>query len=168
MYIDRCCFRIPESIVDNQKILDGRKRLQRSLAPHLDCCPLSIFEASDKQIPKWRPIQAFVALTDTLNGNEGGFEACRGLHNKFDSWSARRLWSKSIVESGKSLPPPCVGEFTPIRPREDSGTLRKLDHVPCRSGGMAMSSSLLPLYFTCLLINDFPLFPFHTLLLPYA
>ena len=140
MYIDRCCFRVPDSIVDSQSALDRRKKLQRSLTPHLDCCPHSIFEASDKQIPKWRPIQAFIALTDTLNKNEGGFEACRGLHAEFDSWNADRRWSMSIVESDKSLPPPCVGEFTPIRPKEDNNILRKLEHVPCRAGGMTVDT----------------------------
>merc|ERR1711871_1613083 len=143
MYIDRCCFRVPNSIIDSQNTLDRRKKLQRSLTPHLDCCPHSIFEASDKQIPKWRPIQAFIALTDTLNKNEGGFEACRGLHAEFDSWNADRRWSMSIVESDKSLPPPCISEFTPIRPKEDNNILRKLDHVPCRAGGMTVDTYFL-------------------------
>ena len=168
MYIDRCCFRVPNSIIDSQNTLDRRKKLQRSLTPHLDCCPHSIFEASDKQIPKWRPIQAFIALTDTLNKNEGGFEACRGLHAEFDSWNADRRWSMSIVESDKSLPPPCISEFTPIRPKEDNNILRKLDHVPCRAGGMTVDTYFLLLYNTYLQIYRFFFLCISQFLLPFV
>ena len=136
IYIDRCCFRLPDAYIDCQKKIGRRKTLQRSLTPHLDCCPHSLFDTNDKEIPKWRPIQAFIALTDTMNENEGGFEACRGLHAEFDSWISDRLWSKNIIESSTCLLPPCIGEFTPIRPKEDNKILQNLDHIPCKAGGM--------------------------------
>ena len=48
--------------------------LQRSLTPHFDCCPETYHDASTKN--KWRPIQCFVSLTDNIQPNTGGFEAC--------------------------------------------------------------------------------------------
>merc|ERR1711991_575989 len=113
-----------------------------SLTPHLDCCPHRMFE-SDKEIPKWRPIQAFLCLTDTLLPNQviqksyhslssrltlrssingfiqGGFEASRGLHENFETWVRERKWTNADVPNSISQPPPCVGDFTPIRPKED-------------------------------------------------
>lgn len=58
--------------------------LQRSLTPHFDCCPEMYHDASNKS--KWRPIQCFVSLTDNLQPNTGGFEACPGFHREFHSW----------------------------------------------------------------------------------
>lgn len=131
MYIDRVCFRVPESV--SQRFRLKRKSLQRSLTPHLDCCPHKMYSSS-KKYPKWRPIQAFVALTDTLLPNEGGFEAHPGFHLKFDDWVATRKPSPSIDKS--NLEPPCVGNFTPIRPLEDKEVLHGIVHIPCRAGDM--------------------------------
>ena len=131
MYIDRVCFRVPEVISNH--FYFRKKTLQRSLAPHLDCCPQRLF-ASTKAIPKWRPIQAFVALTDTLGPNEGGFEAHPGFHLTFDTWTETRLPSPS--KDGQPKEPPCVGDFTPIRPIQDKEVLKGMRHIPCRAGDM--------------------------------
>jgi hypothetical protein len=96
MYIDRVCFRVPDRISQlfsskGEQVSTGKKNkftLQRSLTPHLDCCPHRIFE-SVKETPKWRPIQAFIALTDTLEPNQGGFEACPGAFHTL-------LWLKRL------------------------------------------------------------------------
>ena len=32
--------------------------------------------------------------------------------------------------------PPCVGDFTPIRPVEDRDILERFQHVPCKAGDM--------------------------------
>jgi hypothetical protein len=74
MYIDRVCFRVPDSI---SKLFGHTKKtsLQRSLTPHIDCCPQHMYEdVGDKKFSKWRPIQAFIALTDSLEPDVGGFE----------------------------------------------------------------------------------------------
>lgn len=140
MYIDRICYRVPESV--SSANLDKKKRkLQRSLTPHLDCCPHNMFN-SEKEFPKWRPIQAFIALTDTLNPNEGGFEACPGHHIGFESWATNRAGSKPRGggtckdEVSGLLPPPCVGDFTPIRPIEDKAIIDNFRHIPCRAGDL--------------------------------
>eukprot|EP01038_Epipyxis_sp_PR26KG_P012251 gene12251-16425_t len=126
MYIDRVCYRLPSSISEPVGI-SKKKRLQRSLTPHLDCCPQKLYNNNSN---KWRPIQAFVSLTDTLLPNQGGFEACPGFHLEFNDWAANRI--PSLGQDS----PPCVGDFTPIRPIEDKSVLLRMTHIPCRAGDM--------------------------------
>jgi hypothetical protein len=140
-YIDRICFRLPEFIV-NSFGGSKRHRLQRSLTPHLDCCPQDVCEAIKSgshhqlQMKKWRPIQAFIALTDTIHPDEGGFEACPGLHKRFETWANYRLPSLRMASSDATSQPPCVGAFTPIRPIEDRDIIMRFEHIPCRAGDM--------------------------------
>lgn len=149
MYIDRVCFRVPDTIslspsfsssslssaaASSKKKKKKIKPLQRSLTPHLDCCPHRMFE-SEKEFPKWRPVQAFLCLTDCLNPDEGGFEACLGFHREFNDWAARRPWA---VTPTKKIPPPCIGDFTPIRPKEDSDVISRMQHIPCRAGDLVV------------------------------
>jgi len=108
-----------------------KKKLQRSLTPHLDCCPQRLFD-SDSSVPKWRPIQAFVALTDTLLPNQGGFEACPGMHRDFQKWAQRRRPSPHAME------PPCKGDFTPIRPQEDRDILDRMTHIAVAAGDVCL------------------------------
>eukprot|EP01039_Chlorochromonas_danica_P009832 gene9828-10875_t len=127
MYIDRVGYRLP-SALSQQLGKNNKSPLQRSLTPHLDCSPLERFQGK-----KWRPIQSFIPLTDTLNKNEGGFEVCKGLHREFDEWVARR--PNSFKDNS---PPPIVGQFTPIRPKEDEEIIRRMEAVPCRAGDLLL------------------------------
>lgn len=102
IYMDRVGFRVPDAVAEAHARVDPnakkkRKRplpLQRSLTPHLDCCPSSIYSPDGsqggKRVVKWRPIQCFVALTDTLEADHGGFEAARGFHREFGEWASTR------------------------------------------------------------------------------
>ena len=38
----------------------------------------------------------------------------------------------------EKIPPPCLGNFTPLRPVEDSDLLAEMVHVPCKSGSMVL------------------------------
>lgn len=125
MYIDRVCFRVPTPV----SAIHGeskKKQLQRSLTPHLDCCPHNMYGKGTK----WRPIQAFICLTDTLLPEQGGFEACPGHHRGFESWAALRVRGKNNEGA------PCVGDFTPIRPVEDKDVLDRMTHIPCKAGDL--------------------------------
>ena len=57
---------------DNKKKAKKSMPIQRSLTPHLDCCP-STFFMDPLTKTKWRPIQCFVALTDALEPDTGGY-----------------------------------------------------------------------------------------------
>jgi hypothetical protein len=65
MYIDRVCYRVPDSISALHCSETNKKRcLQRSLTPHIDCCPHRMFQdIGEHKYSKWRPIQAYIALT---------------------------------------------------------------------------------------------------------
>lgn len=133
-YIDRICCRLPDDI----SIKYGSKRhpLQRGLAPHLDCCPTTLYDNLDTK-SKWKPIQAFIALTDTVESDMGGFECCPGLHKDFTAWTTVRPSSTN----NSSL---CFGEFTPMRPVEDADILARFEAIPCRRGSLVLWDNRIP------------------------
>lgn len=172
LYLDRLCFRVPDHVSAMHSLTVGKKQrpLQRSLTPHLDCCPHDLYASSNR---KWRPVQAFLALTDTLEKDQvrfeskitsigdnnsiihfislfmkGGFEACLGMHLEFDEWVRRRAAGSS---SGSS--PPCVGQFTPIRPVEDADVMSRMQHVPCRAGDLVCWDFRTPHANRCVIIH---------------
>lgn len=142
--------------------------IQRSLTPHLDCCP-DTFYTSDNNT-KWRPIQCFVSLTDTVLSNHGGFEAVKGFHRNFDIWSKNRIPTTTVKKNKKmqstprrkkvhdivdnnddngndtsttqstnvttitTIPPPCIGEYTHMRPKEDYDVIQQIQHIPVKAG----------------------------------
>lgn len=150
MYIDRIGYRIPTEL---SKQLGARhsssrkkqKPIQRSLTPHLDCCPDDFFSATAS---KWRPIQCFVSLTDNLEPNTGGFEAAPGFHIEFHNWNRpNSTFVKKTCDGGRqehSVPAPCIGEYTHIRPKEDSEILERIQHVPVRGGSAVFWENRIP------------------------
>ncbi len=104
--------------------------LQRSLTPHFDCCPENYHDASKKN--KWRPIQCFVSLTDNLQPNTGGFEACPGFHREFHSWvengrGRQRRQDQPITtdDSGSSRPEDDGDVGGCCTPRQSAETKRR-------------------------------------------
>jgi len=73
-YIDRVCYRLPNAI-----------RNEKGLDLHLDRHPTLPFA----HIKKWRPIQAFVTLTDHWGGSTGGLQVVPGFHRKIDEYFAK-------------------------------------------------------------------------------
>jgi hypothetical protein len=152
-YIDRIGYRIPTkiSIEIGEKINAGVKKkkqraLQRSLTPHLDCCPETLY----KNTSKWRPIQSFISLTDNLEANTGGFEAARGFHREFQKWSQQRpptitaQRNEDGTTSELSIPPPCIGQYTHIRPKEDKDILTRVGHIPVKKGSAVFWDNRVP------------------------
>lgn len=132
MYINRVCYRVPDAISK----LHGTKKsrpMQRSLTPHLDCCPTDPFN-SGKDIPRWRPIQCITALTDNLEPNTGGFEAVRGFHKEFASYFGSQ--DAPAVESTTARPQVCLGDFSPLRMQEDRAVIERYEHVSCTAGSV--------------------------------
>jgi hypothetical protein len=149
LYIDRIGYRLPSALAENlgecgvgNNKGNGKKRksvsIQRSLTPHLDCCPETFFSTEGKK--KWRPIQCFVSLVDTTEPNQGGFEAAKGFHLHFAEWAKHRPPS-TYLKKGKSnqydvveVPAVCVGEYTHIRPKEDAVVMKMIEHISVKAG----------------------------------
>lgn len=154
-YIDRIGYRLPSKLSDElgARQTDGATKskkktapLQRSLTPHLDCCPENLFEGKSK----WRPIQCFISLTDNLEANTGGFEVAKGFHREFDDWARNRPPSVITRKGGNgqsetiSILAPCLGEYTHIRPKEDALVMRRIVHIPVRAGSAVFWDNRLP------------------------
>jgi hypothetical protein len=148
LYIDRIGYRLPTKIANelgeriNGKTKKKKARsLQRSLTPHLDCCPETIFAPNTSN--KWRPMQCFVSLTDNLEANTGGFEAAKGFHRSFDEWAKNR---PPTIQKGGSISAPagCVGEYTHIRPTEDRAIMDRVGHIPVTAGSAVFWDNRIP------------------------
>lgn len=164
MYIDRLGYRIPtalaeeigEQVARNSCTKENTKKnkkkknmaIQRSLTPHFDVCP-DTFYSNDKS--KWRPIQCFVALSDTPSPNMGGFEAAKQFHRHFHTWRQHRAFSevtrkdpKSGAKRKEKIPAPCLGEYTHIRPQEDESVMKAVKHVPIKAGDVVFWDQRIP------------------------
>jgi hypothetical protein len=168
-YIDRVGYRIPTHLSEsvgndiaqqtqqkggheNANSKPKRPRpLQRSLTPHLDCCPHTLIsnDAARNESSKWRPLQSFVSLTDNLKPNTGGFVAAPRFHRQFTKWAISRAPSFGKInknggrkmKSGNEL---CKGAFTPLRPEEDANVLEQMQHIPCRAGSFVVWDNRIP------------------------
>jgi hypothetical protein len=152
MYIDRIGYRLPTKVADELgNRINGQKKkkarsIQRSLTPHLDCCPEKLYEDA----AKWRPIQCFVSLTDNMDPDTGGFEAANGFHRTFDEWSRNREPTRVIQKQANGekrelqVPAPCVGAYTHMRPKEDQEVMLRVKHVPVRAGSAVFWDQRLP------------------------
>jgi hypothetical protein len=151
LYIDRICYRLPTKSARNlgEKINSDRKKkarsIQRSLTPHLDCCPDTYYQTN----AKWRPIQCFVSLTDNLEANTGGFEAAKGFHHDFEEWAKNRQPTVIVKkEKGSTteiqIPAACVGEYTHIRPKEDREVMEQVCHIPVSAGSAVFWDNRIP------------------------
>lgn len=152
LYMDRIGFRLPTKLAQelgaliNPEKKKKARNLQRSLTPHLDCCPENLFNNATK----WRPIQCFVSLTDNMEPNSGGFEAARGFHREFEHWAKTRpptvLTQKNadgmLTES--KIAAPCIGQYTHIRPKEDKDVMDRVKHIPVPAGSAVLWDNRLP------------------------
>ena len=207
-YLDRVCFRVPTRISELHATGTSKRcsfPLQRSLTPHFDCCPADMDKdvQGGKAVAKWRPLQAFVSLTDTFAPEMGGFEAANGFHKGFEAWARDRppqaaprpaqpgspgrtkaqrraaatqaaateasatkaaatevsateaaatevSAAQASVSDAACLTPappvraPCLGEFTPVRPREDADVLARVTHVGAGAGDLVVWDSRIP------------------------
>ena len=86
-----------------------------------------------------------VSLTDNLEPNTGGFEAVKGFHHEFARWrNSRQPGLVQTAEGQQEIPPPCLGEYTHIRPKEDSDVFQRVQHIPVRAGDIILWDNRLP------------------------
>jgi len=140
-YIDRVGYRVPERISHLHS--KSKKPLQRSLTPHLDCCPIDLYgniEKIDENLRRWRPIQAIVALTPNWEPNTGGFEAVPGFHKRFNEYflggRAGTTKEREIELDDPDIARVCVGEFSPLVPKFDHDVLSQFEHIPYGTGSV--------------------------------
>ncbi|KAH8054646.1 sulfurtransferase [Aureococcus anophagefferens] len=132
-HVDRIGCRIPEAGEAGETGADGKqkagkkKRIQRSLTPHLDCCPDALHAGGGKAFPRWRPIQCLLALDAAERADEGGFECAPGFHAAFADYYADRR-----ARASKGLP--CVGDYVALSPGDDAAAMRRVAHVPVPAG----------------------------------
>ena len=141
-------------------------KLQRSLTPHLDCCPVDLYYGGGKQFPRWRPIQCMLSLSDTQSENHGGFECVPAFHREFATYfrekaqaSGARATSgrvskgspdqklagaKATVGKLRSGTVSCVGDYCAIQPGIDAAILRRFRHVPIPAGAAVFWDQRLP------------------------
>ena len=155
LYIDRIGYRLPTLLaeqlgaeVHGNEITKKKKikPLQRSLTPHLDCCPPNLYDTKSK----WRPIQCFVSLSDSIEPSRGGFEAAREFHQTFHQWVQHRPPTKVVQKMNGTIttivemPAPCIGEYTHIRPTEDRDVMDRVQHIPVRAGSVVFWDNRIP------------------------
>eukprot|EP00940_MAST-03C_sp_MAST-3C-sp2_P001431 g1431.t1 len=124
-HIDRVGYRLTER--DSRSAGEGtdaasrarKRRLQRSLTPHLDCAPFNMNACLGKAHKRWRPIQCMLSLTDTTKSDCGGFEAIPGFHRQFEAYFRHRT---DVVSKG---------DFTAIRYDD---LLKRVRHVAVPAG----------------------------------
>merc|ERR1711871_52294 len=67
----------------------------------------------------------------------------------------------------RESPPPCVGEFTPIRPIEDADILNQFKHVPYNAGSLVLWDNRIPHANSRFHEGDTPREVIYISLLPY-
>ena len=154
-HVDRIGFRLPDAFNTTEEKkrnnngranVKGKKKrngqLQRSLTPHLDCCPDDMYGGGSKTFPRWRPIQCFLSLSTTLNSNQGGFECVKGFHRKFNQYYNNRKMKNEKIQNENKLP--CVGDYVHIDPSLDSAVMSKVAHVPVEAGDAVFWDQRIP------------------------
>lgn len=152
-HVDRIGFRLPEAVIErhaedsSECIGTARRRkhrLQRSLTPHLDCCPTALHAGGGKKFPRWRPLQCFISLSDSLQRDQGGFECVKGFHGKFEQYYAKPATTENDEVTSTRPPPVCVGDYTAIRPRVDGAILDRFEHMPVPAGAAVFWDQRIP------------------------
>jgi len=84
----------------------------------------------------------FFSLTNNTEPNTGGFEAAPGFHRQFNQRARNRPNRKG--QQGSNTSGLCVGQYTHIRPLEDSNVLSQIKHISCRAGSAVIWDYRIP------------------------
>ena len=88
--IDRVCWRLPDKI-----------RAEEGLKLHMDRNPYDPYLLKSEGLTKWRPIQAFITLTDHYGSESGGLKVVKGFHNIIDDFFANKKDEVQVEEKGE-------------------------------------------------------------------
>ena len=124
--IDRVCWRVPDII-----------RAEGGLELHIDRNPFDPYLLKHNGLKKWRPIQAFVTLTDSYGSDSGGLRVVPGFHHEIDAYFTK---SKPATESD--------GEFYRLNSLSHVSLARKLQPIMAPRGSLVCWDNRLP-HATC-------------------
>jgi hypothetical protein len=117
---DRVCYRLPDGV-----------RAEGGLDVHIDRNAVDAFA----NLAKWRPIQAFVALTDQFGGESGGLRCTRGFHRRYGAYDVARGGS----DNGGAK-----GEFNRLNPKRHGSVVDACLPVDCSAGSLVFWDNRLP------------------------
>lgn len=130
-YIDRICWRLPDHI-----------RQEGGLSLHLDRNPFDpylekLYDKLDSDyksgLKKWRPIQAFISLTDQFGSQSGGLRVVKGFHTRIDQYFSK-------------LKPECSsgGEFYRMGDKSHTLLQKELEPINAPKGSLVLWDNRLP------------------------
>jgi len=125
--IDRVCWRLPDII-----------RSEGGLELHLDRNPFDPYLKNGEGLNRWRPIQAFVTLTDSYGSESGGLRVVKGFHHEIDSYFKK---SKPATET--------KGEFYRLNSLSHVSLAKKLEPIMVPKGSLVCWDNRLP-HATCM------------------
>jgi len=132
-YIDRVCWRLPDNI-----------KSEGGLSCHLDRNPYDPYLMKSGSLKKWRPIQAFVSLTDQYGTNSGGLKVVKGFHHKIDEYFNKNM--KDDTNKG--------GEFYRLNSKSHALLAKNLCPIDAPKGSLVCWDNRLP-HATCQLLDGY-------------
>ena len=123
-YVDRICYRLPDHIYS-----------EGGLSLHLDRNPLDPYLLNSKTpLKKWRPIQAFVSLTDQYGGESGGLRVVKNFHKTIDDYFSK----SSIIDKCEG------GEFFRMHGHNYDSLHKECHPVNAPAGSLVLWDNKLP------------------------
>lgn len=124
-YIDRVCYRLPDSI-----------RPEYGLEMHVDRNPTNPYLTGTKNgLKKWRPIQAILTLTDHYGSDCGGLKVVKGFHKITDEYFKGQHFEGD-------------GEFCRLTSKSHTALEHKLETTQAPKGSLIFWDNRLP-HATC-------------------
>ena len=120
-YIDRICWRLPDHI-----------RPEGGLSMHLDRNPFDPYMQKSDGLKKWKPIQAFISLTDQFGSTSGGLRVVKGFHTRIDQYFS------------KSEPEYSTGEFYRMNQQIHALLQKELEPINAPKGSLVCWDNRLP------------------------
>jgi len=123
LYMDRVCYRYPDSI-----------KAEGGLGLHLDRNPYDPYLLKSNGEKKlFRPIQAFITLTDHYGSDTGGLRVVKGFHKKIDSYF------KDPTESVSTK-----GEFFRLNSKSHTKLEKECQPINAKKGSLVLWDNRLP------------------------
>lgn len=123
-YIDRVAWRLPDHIC-----------AEGGLSLHLDRNPFRQYPLDPGDgTAKWRPIQAFITLTDHYGSDSGGLRVVKGFHHRIDDFFSKA--DKSTTEE--------KGEFFRMHGKGYAAVEKLLQPVEAPAGSLVCWDNRLP------------------------